>query len=215
MEDKRIREAPRQRAEANPAIPTFFTFCTFIAMGRNYQASLPFIVIFAVTSINSCGQITAPYRDNRTGTEHKESAINSKLEYMVFGVFCGECSGHCATMYRYNITDSTNTLWVDTTDSYFTNYGNIQYKTLITDPKKSSLTDSIAQKIPKIFLTTTLLKETFGCPDCTDGCGIYVELGEGGTRKQFYIDYQTGKLPESVKTFADLLKKKVFQIGAK
>lgn len=137
-------------------------------MGRNYQASIPFFVIFAVTLINSCGQMTARHRDNR----HKESAIHSKLEYMVFGVFCGECSGHCASMYRYNITDSANTLWVDTTDSYFTNYGNIQCKTLVADLKKSSLADSIARKIPQIFLTTTLLKETFGCPDCTDGCGI-------------------------------------------
>lgn len=184
-------------------------------MGRNYQASIPFFILFAVTSINSCGQVTALHGDNRTGTEQRESAIDSKLEYMVFGVFCGECSGHCATMYRYNITDSANSLWVDTTDSYFTNYGKIQCKILVTDPKKSLLADSIARKIPKIFLTTTSLKETFGCPDCTDGCGIYVELGEGGTRKQFYIDYQTGKLPEPVKTFADLLKKRIFQINAK
>lgn len=180
-------------------------------MNRNYHAAIPFLLLFAVTPINGCRQITARFTDNRTGTGHKDSAIKSELDYMVFGVFCGECSGHCATMYRYNMTDSTNTLWVDSTDSYFTNSGNIQCKTPVTDPRKISLADSITQQIPQFFLGRTLMKDTFGCPDCTDGCGIYFELGEGGTRKKFYIDYQTGNLQGPVKTFAELLKKEISQ----
>ena len=37
------------------------------------------------------------------------------VEYIVYGIYCGECYGHCATMFKIDDTH----LLIDTTDTYF------------------------------------------------------------------------------------------------
>ena len=44
-------------------------------------------------------------------------AKSKKYNYIIFGRFCGECGGECATMYKLDI--SNNKLLVDHTDSYW------------------------------------------------------------------------------------------------
>ena len=163
-------------------------------------------------SIGGCKAQPVRHINSSSYATNAQPVDGSQLEYVLFGVFCGECSGHCATMYRYNTIGHSFTLWVDTTDSYFTNKDSVHCKTPVTNAQKMALADSIVQQIPDDFLTTIKSKETFGCPDCTDGCGIYLELGEAGGRKQFYIDYQTEKLPQQVRTFAESFKRQLFRI---
>ncbi len=132
---------------------------------------------------------------------------------IIFGIFCGECIGHCATMYRYNIIGSSKTLYVDTTDSYFKNFGKVLCKTQISDTSEFEAIDKLVQHIPKAFFTTVKTELTFGCPDCTDGCGIYFELRQDTTIRKFYIDYSTDKLEKDAKDFGEFVKTTIGELN--
>jgi len=131
------------------------------------------------------------------------------IDHVTFGIYCGECSRHCATMYQYNMMGNANTLLMDTADSYFKNNRNVICKTSLTDRIKFILAAGIVAKIPSAFLTTRDSVEVFGCPDCTDGCGIYFELSNSHQVKKFYIDTDIDKLAEPVKAFAVFLKTQI------
>ena len=98
---------------------------------------------------------------------------------------------------------SSNTLFVDNTESYFN--GKIICKTQIRDMAKFRIVDKLVQQIPQTFLKTDKTEQTYGCPDCTDGCGIYFELGLGTTPKKFYIDNISNKLETEVTNFCEFL----------
>lgn len=156
---------------------------------------------------SACGQTSS-------GTQTKSYETKQDYpSYITFGVFCGECSGHCATMYRYNMMGNSNTLFVDSTDSYFKNYGKVVCKTQINDITRFQIVNKLVQQIPKVFLKTNKTEQTFGCPDCTDGCGIYFELGQDTTTKKFYIDYHTSELDKDVKDFGEFVKETLVQLN--
>jgi len=111
-------------------------------------------------------------------------------------------------MYCYNMMGNANTLFVDYTDSYFRSNGEINFATQITDRNKFKLASDIVAHIPKYLLTTNKKSEKFGCPDCSDGCGIYFEILQDRNRiiKKFYIDTDTSQLTGDVKTFSTYLR---------
>ncbi len=63
---------------------------------------------------------------------------------------------------------------------------------------------SIKDSIPAIFFKTETPRK-FGCPDCTDGCGLYLEVKQDSSEYIFAIDRQIGELTGEVKTFAQYL----------
>ena len=169
------------------------------------------IIIFLFTG---CGQAkeTTDVENNKPAIVTKENSKDSLAfgneipEYILFGRFCGECGSHCATMFRYNMGGNSNTLFVDYTDSYFNKNGKIACATLITDNEKYILAGSVIKKIPAQLLNTSNPQERFGCPDCTDGCGIYFEFGLAGKVKRFSIDTETSELTPEMKSFSEFLQ---------
>jgi len=169
-----------------------------------------------ILTVFGCEQATE--KPGQSYSESHELATNSgttKLDYIIFGVYCGECNNHCATMYQYNAGGNSNTLLVDSSDSYCKNYGEIKFDRAVSDTRRFYLAQSIFRQIPEKLLATTKLTERFGCPDCTDGCGIYFEFKHEGTVKKFYIDYQTSKLTSDIKKFAEYLKATIGQLNGK
>lgn len=131
---------------------------------------------------------------------------SNEIEQMTVGVFCGECGNHCATMYRYYLGGNANMLWVDNTDSYFKKgEDKMTFETQITDIKKYELVNDIIKHIPDSLLLTEKTRQCFGCPDCTDGCGIYLEIVQNKKAKKFAIDYHTSQLDSYIKEFAEYL----------
>lgn len=186
------------------------------------------ILLSFILTLFSCGQeaknSSQPYNENRelvpNPEGNKKDSFNSEnsdsaIDYLTFGIYCGECGNHCATMYQYNAGGNSNTLLVDSTDSYFENNGNIKFNKSVNDIRRFYLAQTIFKQIPTELLTTTKLKERFGCPDCTDGCGIYFEFKQGVKVKKFYIDYQTSELTADIKKFAEYLKTTITQLNAK
>jgi len=170
---------------------------------------LKLIASLLVITLSARGQSSNGVQDNSSGIQQNHPS------YIIFGVFCGECSSHCATMYHYNMMGNSNSLFVDSTDSYFKNYGKIIFKTAISNNTKFQIVSKLVQRIPKAFLTTENTQQTFGCPDCTDGCGIYFKIGQGKTIKKFYIDYNTTELDKEVKDFGEFVKETLRQLNKK
>jgi hypothetical protein len=139
------------------------------------------------------------------GSTKINSHNTANLNYILFGVYCGKCTGHCATMYQYNIGNS-NTLFVDTTDSFLKNNEDVICQMQIHDSKKIELAKNVVQKIPDELLTTTEETKRFGCPNCADQCGIYFEIKQKAQVKKFYIDVDTSQLSGNMKSFSEFLK---------
>jgi len=134
------------------------------------------------------------------------------LNYIIFGIFCGNCGGECATMYK--LDQVKNELLVDHTDSYWkmSPMKPMVFETKISDNIKINTAKKIVDSIPSFLLTSSELKKQFGCPDCTDGCGIYLEINNNKFIKQYRIDSQTDQLSDSIKPFAEYLKKTIRQL---
>jgi hypothetical protein len=135
----------------------------------------------------------------------KADNSQSEIQSISFGVYCGECRKDCATMYRLTLSNKKPTLEVDTKDSFFKKKGELTFDKLITDKESIELASKIQNEIPDSFLTTTKESQEFGCPDCTDGCGVYFELRRNTGTNKFYLDTDTEKLNGEVKTFYTVL----------
>ncbi len=133
-------------------------------------------------------------------------------EYIIFGRFCGECSGECATMYRYEI--ATNKLFVDHTDSYWQadTLHPIKFATEIKDSSICERAKEIRDYLPMSIISRNSIAIKYGCPDCTDGCGIYLEIKENRTIRRIRIDYRSSQLDGDAKLLSEFLAKKIQEI---
>lgn len=124
-----------------------------------------------------------------------------QVDQLIFGIYVGECARHCATMFKYTHTGEHNLLYADYTDSFFSNGQKLVFDTKINDPGKIKLAASVPLNIPREMLEPGEDKK-YGCPDCTDGGALYVELTQKNSTRKFHIDLHNPKLDMEIKTFA-------------
>jgi hypothetical protein len=123
-----------------------------------------------------------------------------KADYLIFGMYAGECDRHCATMYK--VTDSS--LFIDTTDSYFK--GGLRFPSTRSSSPKFLLALQLLHTIPdRLFQTDT---SVWGCPDCSDGGGYYVEFRSGGKVRKYQIDTdmpweENSSIPRDLRVFTN------------
>lgn len=172
----------------------------------------------ALISFMACGQ-----QKGKTSTQGPPS-LPDLPSCIVFGIFCGECSSHCATMYRYNRMGNANTLFVDSTDSYFSTPRKMVFNNPVEGAGKFQIVERLVHQIPGSFLEkeetgsaakSNEVSERFGCPDCTDGCGIYFEMEQGRVVKKFFIDTNTNVVPKEIGEFAKDIKAALAALGDK
>jgi hypothetical protein len=161
------------------------------------------IFVCALALLASCNNPGNKTTDQKQDTGKITPVMTAKLpEAATFGIYCGECSQHCATMFRFDQTGVQPKLYVDYTDSYFDN-GGVHCDSLLSDPKKIQLAERVVKNIPDTLLQLNKATARFGCPDCTDACGIYLELKDGNNVRKFYIDRITNQLSGDVKKYAE------------
>lgn len=164
-------------------------------------------LLLPIVALLSCKEPTQQaFAKNATPQKPVAAALPVPTQ-IVFGRFCGECDSNCATMYRYT-AEGRKAMAADYTDSYFANRKPTVFATPLNGAAYLKMGDDIVAQIPRVLLDAEKT-ETFGCPDCTDGCGLYLEVVVNGKTKQFYIDYQTDGLNGEIKTFAEYLKTKI------
>lgn len=133
--------------------------------------------------------------------EETDSILASRVNYFIFGRFCGECSFECAPMFRFNSDGHAMTLQADYEDNYFED--KLIFKNQIPDLNKKRIANELLDKIPTSLLNHKGNKKRFGCPDCNDGCDVYLEISQSqGLVKIFWLDLMEHEdLPKDVQEY--------------
>ncbi len=128
----------------------------------------------------------------------------SESDYLIFGQFNGLCAGEeCIEIFKLEsnkLLEDINDNYPDRTNFYTGNYidlGNAKYD-LVND-----LTD---------YFPTNLINEidtVFGCPDCADQGGLYIEYNFNGLRKFWIIDQSKVSVPNYLHDFIDKVNEKI------
>lgn len=128
----------------------------------------------------------------------------NKMDYLIFGHFNGECIGE-GCIETFKLTDDK--LYEDTLDEY--NGENLEFVELSSE-KFKQVKDIID------YFPTKLLddKDTrFGCPDCRDQGGIFIQYSENGNVKSWRIDQDKNEIPEYLHSFIDKVNEKISLIN--
>lgn len=153
-----------------------------------------------------------PEADTVSQRSKELQAFLDKLEYYVFGIYCGECSGECATMYKYTMRGNANMLLADHTDSFFrSRKKEVNCGTSVDDTGKNVLAGTVMDKIPLELLRAEKDK-VYGCPDCMDGCGVYFEWGSEDRMHKFYLDPHDKTLDPAIMDFIQYLEETVYKL---
>lgn len=125
-------------------------------------------------------------------------------DYLIFGHFYGFCVGeNCVEIFK--LTDTK--LYEDSNDNYAMEPFNFE----LLDEAKFDLAKDLIDAFPEKLL---LEKETtFGCPDCADGGGLYIEYSKDGVVKSWKIDQMQMNVPTYMHDFMDKVNEKISLIN--
>ena len=136
------------------------------------------------------------------------TAKKQKIDYLIFGKYCGMCKGHCSTMYRVD----GKSLNVDSSGNFLRYNGVIEYSGKGVKGKKYRTASTLIKKVPALLLNEKLSETTYGCPDCVDQCGYYVEFKKGGKVHGFRLDTNTSGFDKDLAAFVSEIEKTMLQI---
>ena len=130
---------------------------------------------------------------------------NSKIviddkNFLIFGHFYGECFGE-GCVETYKLTDKK--LFEDTIDDY--SGRNLNFIEL-SNNKFEEVKDLI-EFFPNELLKSD--KSIFGCPDCADGGGLFIQYSENGKLKTWRIDQDKKNVPSYLHGFIDKVNDKI------
>ena len=143
---------------------------------------LQFILLIALTSfLVAC---------NKTDDETNQAAENAEL---VFGHYYGECAGEtCVEIFKL----TRSQLLEDKNDPY-AGQGELDFTPLSIE--KFQLVSELVSKVPDELLAEE--DQTFGCPDCGDWGGIFVQWIDGGQTQEWQIDMVQESIPDYLHEF--------------
>jgi len=145
------------------------------------------ILILAVVFIQSC--------------DKNDEIELSDNEYLIFGHFYGECLGEdCIVTYK--LTDKK--LFEDNNDNY-SGTGPFDFNELGID--KFSQVKDLIDYFPKELLNSN--ETTFGCPDCADQGGIFIQYVKNGDVNSWRIDQSKNDVPDYLHSFIDKVNEKI------
>jgi len=124
----------------------------------------------------------------------------SETNFLVFGHFYGECGGEdCVETFKLTRT----TLYEDTND----NYVGIEFNFIKLDNDKFNAVKDLVDFFPNELLTSN--ETTFGCPDCADGGGLFIQYSKNGTIRNWNIDQTKANVPSYLHSFIDKVNEKI------
>jgi hypothetical protein len=115
-------------------------------------------------------------------------------EYVIFGKYYGECLTNCASFYKITGSEST----MDTAINYYPSTVGFNFDLTLPDAK-FQLVKNLKDEVPAELLNSN--SQSFGCPDCHDQGGWYLETTVNGIKTYWIIDADTGQLPEYLTDF--------------
>jgi len=104
-----------------------------------------------------------------------------QADYVVFGIAFGECIGDCITIFRV----SELRLEEDTNSQYLTNDFQFVPSRVLNDSQLNEAR-KLLHSIPGDLMQNPA--DRYGCPDCRDQGGIYIQYKIQGELKKVVID---------------------------
>ena len=135
---------------------------------------------------------------------NKDCITLNEQNYLVFGHFYGMCAGE-GCVETYKLTDMK--LYEDLIDDY--SGQNLEFVELENETfaQVSDLVD---------FFPNQLLSEeetVFGCPDCSDGGGLFIQYSDNGNLKSWRIDQFQNNVPSYLHAFIDQVNEAIVLIN--
>lgn len=125
--------------------------------------------------------------------------LHSK-DYLIFGHFFGECFGEgCVQTYKLTNTE----LYEDTLDEY--GGGHFEFQAL--SHEQFLQVKELAKAFPDRLLSER--DSIIGCPDCTDGGGLLIELSTKNVVHRWQIDLDKAHVPNYLHPFMDEINAKI------
>lgn len=128
----------------------------------------------------------------------------TQADFLVFGHFYGECLGEkCVETFK--LTDKS--LFEDTIDDY--SGQKLEFIELSND--KFEQVKNLVDFFPNQLLNQS--ETVFGCPDCADGGGLFIQYSENGNVKSWRIDQDKSNVPDYLYEFMDMVNAKIDSIN--
>lgn len=127
----------------------------------------------------------------------------NEMDYLIFGHFNGECIGEdCIEIFKL----TSDKLMEDSNDNY---PGQQNYNGNFSDLGSSKY--ELVKDLPDYFPAELWNEDNkaFGCPDCADQGGLYIEYSKNGIIKHWTIDQSKNEVPEYLYSFMDEVNKKI------
>lgn len=116
----------------------------------------------------------------------------------IFSKYYCECTGNCIAGYKLateGLFHGAGT-WCDPAALTFS-------ATPLSDDK-ACLAQTLRYAIPAQMFYSD--EKTYGCPDCGDWGGYYIELTSGGITKYWRLDTHKDGLPADIKAYVEMLE---------
>lgn len=121
-------------------------------------------------------------------------------DFLVFGHFYGECQGEdCVETFKL----TAENLFEDSADDY--NGQNLDFTELSNE--KFELVKDLKDAFPNQLLSES--ETTFGCPDCADGGGLFIQFADNDSTKSWRIDQNKDNVPSYMRGFIDKVNEKI------
>ena len=130
-------------------------------------------------------------------------------EYLIFGHFYGFCLGdQCIQIYKL----TENSLFIDTNKDY-PNHNEFY------EASFEKLDNDYYEQVKDLqdYFPTRILSESdtvFGCPDCADGGGLYIEYKTKDIRRYWIIDQNKRNVAAYLHEFMDQVNEKIRAINS-
>ena len=173
-----------------------------------------FLFVVCLFALASCtNPSTTPSRSDSdtTSVDTPRSSAANTYTAIVFGKYCGHCLGNCTDMFRYQMNRDVITLLADTTDSYLRK-GSFQFDWFLAQVQHS-IANALVENMPASLHSVSDTLTRFGCPDCADQCGFYLETIDASQRsRKFQFDTDTAQVPQELRSFVIQLGNAVNQL---
>jgi len=137
---------------------------------------------------------------------HKDDDIlQNEEDYLIFGKFYGFCFGETC-IETFKLTSSG--LYEDTLDHYRATDG---FDFVSLPSTMFLLVKDLTEEIPEALLNEE--DKTFGCPDCYDQGGIFIQISKKDKLQTWFIDMDKKGTPDYLHPLMDAVNKKVALIN--
>lgn len=120
--------------------------------------------------------------------------------FLIFGHFYGHCRGE-NWIETFKLTE--NHVFEDTVDDYSGN----NFKFIALEDKKFQEVRNLVDFLPNQLFTQ---RDTiYGCPDCADGGGLFIQYSKNGVLRSWRIDQSKQNVPKYLHDFIDKVNEKI------